>query len=116
MELTESNGAVGTLRSERGRHQHRRVFGRDGRTDADGRQTDARGIAGSSRPGTGRGILPAAAALLPSRVATAAQGRPRGAADVRVRNGGGSRITFHAVPVRRDSAPYTQPDCRNHAS
>jgi hypothetical protein len=96
-------------RSQRGRHQHRRVLRRDGWFDAGGRQTDARGIAGPSRSRADGGILPSAAALLPLRVATAAQGRPRTATVVRVRNGGGSGATFHALPVRGDPPPYTQP-------
>jgi hypothetical protein len=59
---------------QRGRHKHRRVLGRDGWADAGGQQRDACGIAGPSRSGTSRGILPSTTALLPLRVATSAQG------------------------------------------
>jgi hypothetical protein len=56
--LTGSDGTVPVARGRRGRQQHSRVLGRDGWGDAGGRQTDARGIAGTSRSRIDRGILP----------------------------------------------------------
>jgi len=66
-------------RGQHGRHQHNRMLGWNGRSDAGRRKTNSGGIAGAPCSGAGRRILPPGAALLSLRAATATQGCPRAA-------------------------------------
>src|SRR5271156_5348875 len=91
------------------------MLGCNGRPDARGRETDTSGIAGSPCSGAGRRILPAAAGLLPLRVATTTQGRPHATAVVFVRNSGGSSATFCALPVCGDQPAHARSCRRDHA-
>jgi hypothetical protein len=90
------------------------MLGCDGWSDAGGRKTDTRGIAGPPCSSANGGILPPTAGLLSLWVATAAQGCPRAAAVVGVRDGGGSGPRFSPCRCGGDPPAYAQSCGRGH--